>query len=132
MNDKLFLLSEILDIINEESHANITVVYYESDNKNVGDYFILANTTDPMVAGKIFTIPVECIDDKFEYHDIPFEHSNEVWYYFIDDLNLELLKRLKYINYDSSLSPLIKELYPLKWVHDFVLYNDNINFIKTI
>lgn len=130
--DKLYLLESLIQIIDDNSNIGYAVVHYQSDNKNVYDYFILVNTNDPMVKGKVFKLPVDCEDGRYEYHNLPFNYSNEIWYYFIDDLNIELLKLLKFIDFDSELSPLIKELYKFKWVHDFVLYNDNINFLKTI
>ncbi|KAA5534324.1 hypothetical protein [Paenimyroides baculatum] len=135
MSPKYVILENLIFILNQHSTDNVTLLHYKKSKSKKyffsNEYFILLNTDDNEYAGKVFQTTLYDDNDNFLYEDIPFKYTTEKYYYFIDDLVDDLLKRFKNCNIpiDLKTSSFIKATYKKQWIHQLCNLNDNFNIL---
>lgn len=130
--EKHSILTHLIHIIDKASSSNIALIHYVTNNNK--DYYILIETSENQIAGKIFQIEQEEDDESYVYNDIPFDLSNKIYFYFIDDLIESLLLRCEKntIVFDSIYSHLIRKNYQKEWIHNLTILFDNLNILDNL
>lgn len=133
MDQKHLILQHLIFKINQQLKNNIALIHYLTVNNNK-DYYILLTTTDEEYAGKVYEIEQFEIDDYYIYQNIEFDYGDEVFFYFIDDLNESLLKTIKenQLKIDNDISNLIKKYYQKEWIVNYCNLNNNINLLDEL
>lgn len=133
MEQKHIILQHLIYRIHQQLNNNIALLHYLTVNNNK-DYYILLTTTDEEFAGKIYEVEQFELDDFYIYQNIDFEYTDEVFFYFIDDLNESLLKQIKEhkLKIDDDISNIIRKYYQKEWIVNLCNLNNNINLLDEL
>ena len=126
------LLKNLLRNLNDYSLQNVATIQYSTPNYL--DYWLYFNTTDDYIAGQLIEIYTDERDVRYTYHDIGYNISNEMFYYFMDDLILYLIEEHsnKNITFPLDISEQIRIRYQTETINKICNLNDNIIKIKDL